>query len=264
TMQFYYNKSADYKIPVASTQKLLTAVLICQAGGLDEELVIPKEVYSVEPTVVGVKPGEKYTRRQILTGLLVRSGNDLAATLAIDNAGSVEAFAEKMNLYAKALGMENSNFKNPHGLPAEGQYSTARDIALAAFEAYQIPDIREIVKLRKYDFVFNSGKVYELYNTNKVLSSMDSCNGMKTGFTYAAGNCLVSSASENGQDRIAVVLKSYRPAVYTDSQKLLEWALALEIEKPEVEGEEEPEAGGESASAANETKPTHAETVALR
>ena len=84
TMQFYYKKSADYKIPVASTQKLLTAILVCQAGSLDTELVVPKEVYDVEPTVVGVKPGEIYTRRQILTGLLVRSGNDLAATLAID------------------------------------------------------------------------------------------------------------------------------------------------------------------------------------
>ncbi len=243
TMQFYYKKSADYKIPVASTQKLMTALLVCQAGSLDTELVVPKEVYDVEPTVVGVKPGEVYTRREILTGLLVRSGNDLAATLAIDNAGSVEAFAEKMNTLAKALGMMDSNFVNPHGLPAKGQYSTAHDMALAAFEAYQVPEIREIVKKKTYEFHLKSGKIYKLYNTNKVLSSLPSCNGMKTGFTYAAGNCLISSASDNGQDRITVMLKSSRPNVYTDSQKLLEWSLALKLEGPITDDEEKDETG---------------------
>lgn len=263
TMQFYYKKSADYKIPVASTQKLLTAILVCQAGSLDTELLVPKEVYDVEPTVVGVKPGEIYTRRQILTGLLVRSGNDLAATLAIDNAGSVEAFAAKMNTLAKSLGMNDSNFVNPHGLPAKGQHSTAHDMALAAFEAYQNPEIREIVKKRTFEFVLGSGKVYKLYNTNKVLGTLKSCNGMKTGFTYAAGNCLISSASENGQDRITVMLKSGRPYVYKDSQALLEWSLALEIEKPKGENDEDDEEEVEEAAEDGKGKEESAEIAML-
>jgi D-alanyl-D-alanine carboxypeptidase (penicillin-binding protein 5/6) len=232
TMQFFYKKSAHSRTPVASTQKLVTALVVCSGGDLDQMLTVPEEVLRIEPTLVGVKPGETYTRRQLLTALLVKSGNDLAATLAIDNAGSVEAFAEKMNIYARYIGMTDSNFINPHGLPATGQYSTARDIALAAFEAYQNPDICEMVKMRTYEFVFNSGSTKTLYNTNRVLSSFEGCNGMKTGFTYAAGNCLVSSASVNGEDRISVVIKSARPQVWEDSKKLLEWSLNLEMTGP--------------------------------
>lgn len=232
TMQFYHRKNAESRTPVASTQKLVTALVVCHDGDLDRLVEVPREVYDVEPTVVGVKPGEKYTRRQMLTSLLVKSGNDIAATLAIDNAGSIEAFAEKMNTFAKYIGMTDSNFVNPHGLPAEGQYSTARDIAIAAYEAYQVPDIREMVNKPVYEFVFNSGDVRMLYNTNKVLTSFEGCNGMKTGFTYAAGNCLVSSASMNGNDRISVVIKSARPQVWDDSKKLLQWSLGLEMKGP--------------------------------
>jgi D-alanyl-D-alanine carboxypeptidase (penicillin-binding protein 5/6) len=232
TMQFYHKKQAEARVPVASTQKLVTALVICQDGNLDGMAEVPREVLDVEPTVVGVKPGEKYTRRQLLTALLVKSGNDIAATLAIDNAGSIEAFARKMNTYAKFIGMTDSNFINPHGLPAEGQYSTARDMAIAAFEAYQIPDIREMVSTKTYDFVFNDGRIYTLPNTNRVLSDMDGCNGMKTGFTYAAGNCLVCSASVDGKDRISVVLKSARPQVQEDSKALLNWSLGLQFTGP--------------------------------
>ena len=232
TMQFYHKKNAEDRTPVASTQKLVTALVVCHEGDLDRLVEVPREVYDVEPTVVGVKPGEKYTRRQMLTALLVKSGNDIAATLAIDNAGSIEAFAEKMNTFAKYIGMTDSNFVNPHGLPASGQYSTARDIAIAAYEAYQVPDIREMVNKPTYEFVFNSGDVRMLYNTNKVLTSFEGCNGMKTGFTYAAGNCLVSSATVNGNDRISVVIKSARPQVWEDSKKLLQWSLDLEMNGP--------------------------------
>ncbi|MDF1826619.1 MAG: hypothetical protein P1U68_18395 [Verrucomicrobiales bacterium] len=232
TMQFYHKKNAETRTPVASTQKLVTALVVCHEGDLDRLVEVPREVYDVEPTVVGVKPGETYTRRQLLTSLLVKSGNDIAATLAIDNAGSIEAFAEKMNIFAKYIGMKDSHFVNPHGLPAEGQYSNARDIAIAAYEAYQVPDIREMVCKVTYEFVFNSGDVRMLYNTNKVLSSFEGCNGMKTGFTYAAGNCLVSSASVDGKDRISVVIKSARPQVWEDSKKLLEWSLGLEMQGP--------------------------------
>lgn len=232
TMQFYHKKSAETRTPVASTQKLVTALVVCRDGDLDRLVEVPREVYEVEPTVVGVKPGETYTRRQLLTSLLVKSGNDIAATLAIDNAGSTEAFAAKMNTYARYIGMTDSNFVNAHGLPAEGQYSTARDIAIAAYEAYQVPDIREMVQMRTYEFVFNEGNKRMLYNTNKVLTSFEGCNGMKTGFTYAAGNCLVSSARIDGKDRISVVIKSARPQVWDDSKKLLQWSLGLEMAGP--------------------------------
>jgi D-alanyl-D-alanine carboxypeptidase (penicillin-binding protein 5/6) len=232
TMQFYHKKDAEARVAVASTQKLVTALVIWQAGELDRLVEVPEEVMNIEPSLVGVKPGEWYSRRQMLTALLVRSGNDIAAVLAIDNAGSVEAFARKMNTYSRFIGMTDSHFINPHGLPAEGQYSTARDIAIAAFEAYQVPDIRAMVEMRTYDFVFNDGTVKTLSNTNRLLGELDGCNGMKTGFTYAAGNCLVCSISVGGKDRISVVLKSTRPQVSRDSAALLTWSLGLEMLGP--------------------------------
>ena len=239
TMQFYYQKEAKTKTPVASTQKLMTALIVCSESDIDEKIEVPEEVLRVEPTVIGVKPGQTYTRRDLLRALLIRSGNDIAATLAIDNAGSVEAFAEKMNTVARSLGMETTNFLNPHGLPAEGQYSCAHDIALLAFEAYQNAEIREMVKQRQYTFVFNDGSKRELYNTNKVLSNSDYCNGMKTGFTYASGHCLVCSGEKDGQDRIVVVIKSHKPYIWSDSEKLLHWGLDLEILPDESAPEED-------------------------
>ena len=232
TMQFYFSKNGIEPTPVASTQKLMTALVICEAGDLDKEIVIPKEATLVDPTKIGVKTGERYTRRELLTALLVKSGNDIAAALAIDNAGSVDAFAVNMNDMGKRIGLVNSNFKTPHGLPAAGQYSCARDIGIVAFEAYQVPDIREITKLTSYQFVFNDGKTLPLSNTNRLLRAYEHCNGMKTGFTYAAGRCLVSSANVGNQHRIAVVIKTSNQSVWTDSRELLEWSLALKMLGP--------------------------------
>ncbi|MDF1756377.1 MAG: hypothetical protein P1U89_26555 [Verrucomicrobiales bacterium] len=233
TMQFYHTKNALVRTPVASTQKLMTALVICETGDLDKYITIPLAATQVEPTVVGIRTGERYTRRQLLTGLLVKSGNDIAAALAIDNAGSVEAFTEKMNLMGKQIGLVNSNFLTPHGLPEKGQYSCARDIAIVAFEAYHNPDIREMVKTQTYNFQFNGDRgVYVLSNTNRNLRSWPLCNGMKTGYTDAAGRCLVSSASVDGKHRISVIIKSTTSQVFADSRRLLEWSLGLEMLGP--------------------------------
>jgi serine-type D-Ala-D-Ala carboxypeptidase (penicillin-binding protein 5/6) len=232
TMQFFHTKNATEQTPVASTQKLMTALVICDSGSLDEMVAIPRAATLVEPTHVGVKAGEKYTRRELLTGLLVKSGNDLAAALAIDNAGSIDEFSVKMNLMGKRIGLINSNFKSPHGLPVPGQYSCARDIGIVAFEAYQNPEIRDIIKKKAYDFRFNDGQTLLLSNTNRLLREWDLCNGMKTGFTYAAGKCLVASASVNGEHRISVIIKDSNEGVWADSKRLLTWALGLELLGP--------------------------------
>ncbi len=238
SMQFFYNKNATKKTPVASTQKLLTALIVCEAGDLDGELVVDRAATRVEPINVGIRTGEKYTRRQLLNSLLIKSGNDIATALAIDNAGSVEAFAAKMNVYGAMIGLVNSNFENPHGLPNDEQYSCARDIAIVAYEAYQNDTIRDIVKKKVYDFKFpgSRGSV-TLYNTNKLLGTMEECNGMKTGYTNASGRCLVSSAVVDGQHRIAVVIKATTSGVWRDSEKLLDWALDLEMLGPVREDE---------------------------
>ncbi len=232
TMQFYHTKNATDQTPVASTQKLMTALVICDSGSLDEMVVVPRAATLVEPTHVGVKAGERYSRRELLTGLLVKSGNDLAAALAIDNAGTIDEFSVKMNLMGKRIGLVNSNFKSPHGLPVPGQYSCARDIGIVAFEAYQNPEIRDIVKKKTYEFRFNDGQTLLLGNTNRLLREWDLCNGMKTGFTFAAGKCLVACASVNGEHRISVVIKGSNEGVWTDSRRLLSWALDLELLGP--------------------------------
>ncbi len=232
TMQVFHAKSPDSHTPVASTQKLLTTLIVATENNLNESVTVPKEVLQVEPTCVGIKPGQHYTYGSLIRALLVKSGNDVAACLAISNAGSIEKFAEKMNRYARDLGMKSSHFVNPHGLPAKNQYSTAEDMAILAFEVYQNPVIRDIVKTKAFDFNFSDGTKRTLSNTNRVLRNYEFCNGMKTGFTYASGNCLVSSGHKGNADRIVVVLGCFNGTVWKDSQNLLDWALNLKTESP--------------------------------
>lgn len=227
TGRVLYKKNDLERRAVASTQKLLTALIVAEEGDLSREVEISESDASAPPTKLGVSPGQKYSRAILLSAMLVRSANDAARALARDNAGSVEAFVEKMNAKARAMGATSSNFENPNGLPSPGQHSTARDIAIIARNAYANPIVRELVSVKAFRFRFDDGRERELVNTNRVLSSLRFCNGMKTGFTSAAGHCLVSSASTAGRDVIAVILGSDKKRVATDSKKLLEWGLGI-------------------------------------
>lgn len=226
--EVFFEKNPDKRGAIASTTKLLTALLVVEAGDLDKIVTIEASDTQCAPVRIGLRAGEKYTRRQLLTAVLVKSSNDIAQALARDNAGSVAAFAAKMNEKCKALGLENSHYVNPHGLPSingDEPYSTARDLAVIAQACDKQPEIRKIVKLRSFKFQWPSGKVTELSNTNRVLRSYDNCDGMKTGFTNAAGYCLVASGERNGRRRIVVVLNDTDTGVWRDAQALLEWAL---------------------------------------
>jgi D-alanyl-D-alanine carboxypeptidase (penicillin-binding protein 5/6) len=130
-----------------------------------------------------------------------------------------------MNAKARMLGMANSNFVNPNGLPASGQYSTARDMAKVAMAAYRSPIIRNIVRLKSLTWSYNDGRTRTFENTNRVLRNYALCNGMKTGYTEAAGHCLISSGSYGGRDVIVVVLGDNKQ-VWTDSYRLLNWGLS--------------------------------------
>ena len=220
-----YAKNADAPRAVASTQKIITALCVLDAGNIDKPVTIEASDENCEPTKLGVKPGEVYPRRELLKVLMVKSANDIARALARDVGGTQESFAAIMNQKSAALGMRNSNFINPNGLPMAGQYSTARDMAIAARAAYRSPLIRSFTATKSFDFRFNDGHTRLIENTNKLLKTVPYCDGLKTGTTNAAGRCLVCSGSLNGRSVIVVVLKSTTPHVWTDSSKLLAWAL---------------------------------------
>jgi D-alanyl-D-alanine carboxypeptidase (penicillin-binding protein 5/6) len=231
TGKVLYTKNDTAQRAVASTQKLLTALIVAESGDLEKSVKIESSDTNCEPTKINVKPGQTYTRVQLLNALLVKSGNDVARTLARDNAGSVSAFADKMTERVRSLGGTNSNFENPNGLPAQGQYSTARDMARVARMAYRNPTLREIMKTRYYNFRFSSGTVVPLRNTNRVLRTYSFCNGMKTGYTHLAGHCLISSGSYNGRDVIAVMLGCTKARIADESAKLLAYGLNIPTSK---------------------------------
>lgn len=226
TRDVLWEYNADKQGPVASTQKLLTALLVVEAGDLDKMITVELSDTQCAPVRIGLKPGEQYSRRQLLTALLVKSSNDIAQALARDNAGSVEAFAKKMNERAAKLGLQRSFFVNPHGLPSEPpQYSTARDLAQIACAVDVVPEIRQMVALKSFKFEKPDKQIILLETTNRVLKGYSYCDGMKTGFTSEAGYCLVASGEKNGQRRIVVVLNGTSNGIWKDTQSLLDWAL---------------------------------------
>ena len=225
TGRVIYAKNADVRRAVASTQKIITALCVLDAGYLDKPVVISASDGNCEPTKLGIRPGEVYTRRELVRVLMVKSANDVGRALARDVAGSQEAFITLMNRKAAELGMRNSQFRNPHGLTEPDQFSTARDMAIAARAAYRSPFLRSLASTKSYTFRFHDGRTRLMENTNKVLKILPYCNGMKTGTTSASGRCLVSTGSLDGRSVIVVVLKSNTAHIWKDSEKLLRWAL---------------------------------------
>jgi len=220
-----YEKNARQRCAVASTQKLLTALCVLDHGNINQRFTIAKSDTWVEPTKLGILPGEVYTRRKLLGALLVKSGNDVARALARSVAGSESQFSTVMNRKARSLGMHESHFLNPHGLTASGQYSTARDMAICARAAFKNPTIRGIIQTKGYTFQYANGRTKYLKNTNRVLKSVSYCNGMKTGTTNASGRCLISSGTLNGRTSIVVVFGASSSTIWRDSERLLRWSL---------------------------------------
>lgn len=223
--EILYQKNPHQKCAVASTQKLLTAICVLDAGSTKNKVKVQKTDTYCEPTKLYVSPGEVYTRYDLLKALIVKSGNDIARALARDVSGSQAGFARYMNKKARQMGMKNSNFVNPNGLTEKGQYSTAYDVAILARNAYSRPVIRQMIKNKGYYFKYPNGKKAYLKNTNRLLKSLPFCNGMKTGTTRASGRCLVSSGTLNGRTVIVVCLGATKHTIWKDSEALLRWGL---------------------------------------
>lgn len=218
-------RNADMIHAVASTQKILTALVVLDEGNLDKPVRITASDVAVEPTKLGVRPGEVYTRRELVTAFLVKSANDVANALARDNAGSIGAFAERMNAKARSLGAYSSNFCNPHGLNAGGQRSTARDMARIGMAAYRNGFLRDVVRKKYYTFRYANGHLATLTNTNELLGRMPECDGMKTGYTGPAGRCLISTAHRSGHDVLLVQLGSKTRYIFDDAATLMHWGM---------------------------------------
>ncbi len=196
--------NADKRMPMASTTKIMTAIIIAEDCNLDEEITVPDAAVGVEGSSIYLKKDERIDVRDLLYGLMLRSGNDSAVALAIHHSGSVENFVTVMNERAKRIGADNTNFKNPSGLPDDEHYTTARDLCNIACYAMNNEIFREVVSSKSH-----VGKFRSFENKNKMLYRYEGANGVKTGYTLKAGRCLVSSAERNGMDVVIVVLNCY-------------------------------------------------------
>ena len=194
-------------LPMASTTKVMTALMALEYGGLDEVVTVGRNAYGVPGTSIYLSLGEKITLRDLLYGLMLASGNDAAVAIAEHIGGSVDAFCQMMTRRAAEIGCENTVFVNPNGLPVQGHHTTAYDLALIAREAMRYDLFREIVSTKRASIPWE-GRSYNriLNNKNRLLSDYEGATGIKTGYTKAAGRCLVFGARRNGLEVIGVVL----------------------------------------------------------
>ena len=197
-----YERNADARMLIASTTKIMTALVAIRDGDLSDTVKVSREAAYTEGSSMYLKEGEELTLETLLYGLLLCSGNDAAVAVAEHVGGSVERFVERMNDTALELGMGGSSFANPNGLDDEAHYSTARDMAVLARAAAEDETLVRIASTRT---VTIGGRT--MTNHNKLLSFMDGCIGLKTGYTKAAGRTLVSCAERGGQRLIAVTLQ---------------------------------------------------------
>lgn len=199
-----HSKNAEARLPMASTTKIMTALIVAEDCDLSEVITVPDEAVNVEGSSIYLKKGESISVKDLLYGLMLRSGNDAACALAIHHSGSVEKFVEKMNGKARELGADDTHFKNPSGLPDEEHYTTAKDLCNIARAAMGNKVFKEVVSTKNYN-----GDFRQFLNKNKLLSSLNGANGVKTGYTQRAGRCLVSSAARENMNVICVVLNCY-------------------------------------------------------
>lgn len=202
-----YAQNPDKRLANASTTKIMTALLTLEQPDQDRYFTVDSDAIQVEGTTMGLQPGDSVTLHQLAAGMLLPSGNDAANAAAVEIAGSEEAFVRLMNQRAAELGLENTQYRNPSGLDAEGHYSSARDLATLAAHALENEDFADIVSKQEIRMAFgNPPYNRSLYTTNKLLERYPYAIGVKTGYTDDAGLCLVTAAEKDGTRLIIVTL----------------------------------------------------------
>lgn len=219
-----YGKNEKSKVKMASTTKIMTAIVVLENCSLDKTVEVSKKAAGTGGSRLGLKTGDKITIRDLLYGLLLCSGNDAAVCLAETVAGSVPEFANLMNAKAQELGLFNTHFESPHGLDSDEHYTTAYELALLSDYALKNSTFLNIVGTKSYTITIN-GYPKSLSNTNELLGNLDGVYGIKTGFTNGANRCLVTACKRGNMDIICVVLgadtKNFRTK---DSIQLIEYS----------------------------------------
>ena len=224
TGEVFFSENEKTRLPMASTTKIMTALVVTENCLPNERVVVTSDTTGVEGSSVYLKPGETFTVKELLYGLMLRSGNDAAETLAKHCAGSVGKFVDMMNYRAKIMGLTDTHFVNPHGLHDKNHFTTTRDLALISCEAMKNDLFREIVGT-KFVTVGSGENTRFWSNKNKILTTFEGGNGIKTGFTKDAGRCLVSSATRDGKTVIAVVLNHYD--MFLDCRRMMDKAFSI-------------------------------------
>lgn len=220
-----YEHNAYEKRSMASTTKIMTALCALEQGNMEDVVTVSYKAAAVEGSSIWLETGEKISLRSLIVGLMLSSGNDAATAIAEHISGSESAFAELMTKKAHEIGATNTQFKNPHGLDAEGHYTTAYDLALITSYALKNPSFAEIVKTPKATIEWE-GRAWgrTLNNHNKLLTLYEDCDGVKTGYTKKTGRCLVSSATRDGRQLVVVTLND--PDDWNDHMTLLDRCFA--------------------------------------
>lgn len=219
-----YEKNGNKQTPMASTTKIMTAIVVLENAKLTDTVTITLKAASIGGSRLGLKKNDKITVNDLLYGLMLRSGNDAAVALAIHVGGSIEGFADMMNEKAAELGLSNSHFIVPHGLDNEGHYTTAYELAKIADYALKIDKFKEIVGT-KVTTIYINGYAKKINNTNNLLGSVSGVYGVKTGFTNGAGRCLVTACKRDDLDIITVIIGADTNNIRSkDTIKLIQYA----------------------------------------
>ncbi len=222
--RFIYESNINERLPMASTTKIMTALIALEECDLNEDITVPEEATGIEGSSIYLKKGDRINILDLIYSLLLQSANDAATLLALKISGEIPAFATLMNQKAKALGLTDTNFENPHGLDAKEHYTTAHDLALLSAYALKNPEFRKICSTYKHSFCIGE-QVRTVVNHNKLLKSYEGCIGVKTGYTKKSGRCLVSAANKDGVELIAVTLNA--PDDWRDHTRLLDFGFNM-------------------------------------